>query len=222
MQVDISHIIHFLGCKTPVEWCEHAVLEQETLLIDHAHCEKKAASTAIAMLFRYPQYDDLVYALSRIAREELRHFEKVISILKKRGIAFRTLKPARYAEGLLGGVSTKEPERLIDLLITSAFIEARSCERFAAVIPYFDDELQDFYSSLLVSEERHYQLYLKFATQYAEFDIQNRIDYFRQRENALIMQSDQQFRFHSGLPNEWFNSESITKSDFSVPLSSNK
>lgn len=197
---DFSHITAFLGCSTPVEWCERATVDQATLLIDHAHCEKKAASTAVAMLFRYPQHEDLIHSLSRIAREELRHFEQVISILKKRKIKFKTLTPARYAEGLLQGVSTFEPDRLIDLLIVSAFIEARSCERFAAVIPFVDDELKSFYSSLLISEERHYQLYLKFAEKYSNVDIQNRIQFFRQCENNLILSRDEQFRFHSGLP----------------------
>jgi tRNA-(ms[2]io[6]A)-hydroxylase len=198
--IDISHVKTFLGCNTPVAWCERAAIEQTTLLIDHAHCEKKAASSAIAMLFRYPQHEELINSLSRIAREELRHFEQVIAILKKRNIAFQTLKPARYAEALLKGMSVNEPERLVDLMIVSAFIEARSCERFASVIPYLDEELGSFYASLLKSEARHYQGYLKFAEKYASFDIQERVGYFRARENELILTRDKQFRFHSGLP----------------------
>lgn len=138
---DLSHIITFLGCSTPLEWCERAVQDVGTLLVDHAHCEKKAASTAIAMLFRYPQHEELVHMLSRIAREELRHFEQVLAILRRRNIPYQNLKPARYAEGLLAGVATFEPKRLVDLLIVSAFIEARSCERFAALCPFLDDEL---------------------------------------------------------------------------------
>lgn len=197
---DLSHIITFLGCRTPLEWCEHAAKDIATLLIDHAHCEKKAASSAIAMLFRYPQKEELMHSLSRIAREELRHFEQVIAILKKRNIAFQTLKPSRYAEGLLKDVTTYEPNRLVDLLIISAFIEARSCERFAAVLPYLDDELKTFYSSLLLSEERHYQLYLKFAEMYAESDITQRIMHFRKIENELVLMPDHHFRFHSGMP----------------------
>ncbi len=197
---DISHIKNFLNCETPNTWCEHAKSNLNTLLIDHAHCEKKAASTAIAMLFRYPQHEDLIHALSRIAREELRHFEQVIAILKKRSIPFQTLKPARYADGLLQTVSNHEPERLIDLLIVSAFIEARSCERFAAVIPYVDEELGQFYTSLLKSEARHYELYLKFAKQYSAIDIQDRVNHFRECENKLILKADEQFRFHSGEP----------------------
>lgn len=200
MTIDISHIKDFLACSTSKEWCEAAILDQKTLLIDHAHCEKKAASTAVAMLFRYPHYTDLIYSLSRIAREELRHFEQVLAILKKRDIAFQTLKPSRYAEGMLSGVTTHEPERLIDLLIISAFIEARSCERFSAIIPYLDEELGRFYASLLSSEERHYRVYLNFAEKYAEFDIQDRVNFFRQRENELIISPDNQLRFHSGYP----------------------
>jgi tRNA-(ms[2]io[6]A)-hydroxylase len=198
--INLSHIIDFLGCRTPHEWCEHAAKDISTLLIDHAHCEKKAASTAVSMLFRYPQHEDLVYSLSRIAREELRHFEQVIKILKKRGIRFQTLKPSRYANQLLQEVATYEPNRLIDLLIVSAFIEARSCERFAALLPYLDDELKEFYSSLLISEERHYQLYLKFAETFAESDISKRISHFREYENQSIITTDELFRFHSGKP----------------------
>lgn len=200
MNVDISPIKAFLVCSTPATWCEQAAIQLDTLLIDHAHCEKKAASTAVAMLFRYPQHHELISSLSRIAREELRHFEQVTSLLHKRNIAFKTLPPSRYADGMLKNASNNEPERLVDLLIISAFIEARSCERFAAIIPYLDNELREFYSSLLKSEARHYQLYINFAEKYARNDIQNRVDFFRQCENELIIQPDQQFRFHSGTP----------------------
>jgi tRNA-(ms[2]io[6]A)-hydroxylase len=198
--MDISHIKKFLGCETPLAWCELAATEQTTLLIDHAHCEKKAASTAVTMLFRYAEHGDLIHHISRIAREELRHFERVIALLKKRNINFMHLPPARYAEGLRASLSTKEPERLIDLLIISAFIEARSCERFASIIPYLDDELKAFYTSLLASEARHYEIYLKLAEQYATFDINARIQHFREVEKELILSPDQQLRFHSGLP----------------------
>jgi tRNA-(ms[2]io[6]A)-hydroxylase len=198
--MDITHIKNFLGCETPIAWCKLAATEQTTLLIDHAHCEKKAASTAVMMLFRYAEHGDLIHQISRIAREELRHFERVITLLKKRHIPFTHLVPARYAEGLRASLSTREPERLIDLLIISAFIEARSCERFASIIPYLDEELKAFYTSLLASEARHYETYLKLAAQYAPFDIHERVQHFRAVEKNLIQSPDQQLRFHSGHP----------------------
>ncbi len=198
--MDISHINQFLGCATPAAWCEFAALDQATLLIDHAHCEKKAASTAVMMLFRYPEHDDLIHRVSRIAREELRHFEQVIALLKKRRITYRHLVPARYAEGMRSTVKTYEPERLVDLLIISAFIEARSCERFACIIPYLDAELQRFYSNLLASEARHFEIYLTMAKQYATEDITDRVQHFRDVEKELILTPDSELRFHSGLP----------------------
>jgi tRNA-(ms[2]io[6]A)-hydroxylase len=198
--MDISHIKNFLGCETPIAWCEQAATEQTTLLIDHAHCEKKAASTAITMLFRYAEQADLIYQLSRIAREELRHFERVLAILKKRHIPFKHIEPARYAEGLRQSVTTHEPNRLIDLLIISAFIEARSCERFSKIIPYLDNELGSFYASLLTSEARHYEIYLGFANQIAKQDLTERINHFREIEKKLILTPDPQLRFHSGIP----------------------
>jgi tRNA-(ms[2]io[6]A)-hydroxylase len=198
--MDISHIIEFLGCETPDTWCEQAAQDQATLLIDHAHCEKKAASTAITMLFRYADQPDLIHRLSRIAREELRHFEQVMTVLKKRGIAFRHLEPSRYADGLRQTVSTYEPNRLVDLLIISAFIEARSCERFAKMISYLDAELGQFYRGLLASEARHYEIYLNFAKQQAPYDISDRIVHFREIEKNLILMPDPQLRFHSGAP----------------------
>ena len=198
--MDISRIKNFLGCDTPAAWCELAATDQTTLLIDHAHCEKKAASTAVMMLFRYVEHGDLIHQISRIAREELRHFEQVIALLKKRNIDFKHLVPARYAEGLRAHLSTREPERLVDLLIISAFIEARSCERFACIIPYLDAELQTFYGNLLASEARHYETYLKLAKQYAPFDIEERVRHFREVEKNLILAPDPALRFHSGQP----------------------
>ena len=199
-QIDISAVKAFLGCETPLSWCEWARQDTATLLIDHAHCEKKAASTAVMMLFRYVEHSDLIHHISRIAREELRHFEQVIALLKKRGIAFRHLIPARYAEGLRASLTTHEPQRLVDLLIISAFIEARSCERFASVMPYLDEELKGFYSNLLKSEARHFEIYLKLAAQYSSEDIALRVQHFRKVEKELILMPDTALRFHSGQP----------------------
>lgn len=198
--INLNPIINFLGCETPKAWCEMAITNLPTLLLDHAHCEKKAASTAITILFRYPEYEDLVYRLSRIAREELRHFEQVLIFLKKHNIPFRHLQPSHYADELRKLVATYEPQRLIDILIIGAFIEARSCERFASLLPYLENDLKDFYYGLLASEARHFEIYLNFAKQIASSDISERVEFFRKKEAELIMMPDETFRFHSGNP----------------------
>ena len=197
---DLSPIYDFLACRTPAAWLEAAVARQDVLLIDHAHCEKKAASTALMLLYRYVEHYQLLHTLSRIAREELRHFEQVIALLKKRDIAYQHLSPARYAKGLHQHVRTREPGKLVDTLIIGAYIEARSCERFAALIPYLDEELASFYQSLLRSEARHFQHYLSLAAKYADEDIQSRVEFFAPIEAELIDSLDEHFRFHSGYP----------------------
>lgn len=195
-----SAIDDFLPCKTPQLWLERAAKELEILLIDHANCEKKAASTALNLLYRYTDSDELLQKMSRLAREELRHFEQVASIMSRRNIPYRQLSASRYASGLHELVSKKEPEKLVDTLIVGALIEARSCERFAALAPLLDEELASFYMSLLKSEARHFQDYLKLAERAAEGSIAARVDLFRQREKELIESLDEQFRFHSGVP----------------------
>jgi tRNA-(ms[2]io[6]A)-hydroxylase len=138
--------------------------------------------------------------MSRLAREELIHFEQVLALMEARGHRYGHMSPARYAGDLRVSVRTSEPGRLIDLLIIGAFIEARSCERFAALAPSLDDELAKFYHSLLKSEGRHYQDYLQLARDYAAEPIDQRIEHFRQLERELILNEDDQFRFHSGRP----------------------
>ncbi|MBB71309.1 MAG: tRNA-(ms[2]io[6]A)-hydroxylase [Legionellales bacterium] len=198
--VDISELQAFLGCVTPQAWLDEALQQQDVLLIDHAHCEKKAASSALNLIFHYPRYPELLQKMSRLAREELLHFEKVLKILKRRNITYNHLSPSHYAAGLRQHVRTFEPQRLVDLLIIGAFIEARSCERFAKIAPYLDEELQRFYLSLLKSEARHYQDYLSLAELYSPEPITQRVAYFRDAEAALIQAPDKRFRFHSGLP----------------------
>jgi len=196
----LDEIKQFLGCETPDSWIAEAQKQQDILLIDHAHCEKKAASTAMTLMFRYVDRPDLLNKMSRLAREELIHFEQVLEIMDTRNIEYCHLSSARYASGLREHVRTSEPGRLIDILIIGAYIEARSCERFAKLAPYLDDELAKFYRSLLKSEGRHYQDYLGLAEQYAGEPIGERIEFFRIQENKLILDADEEFRFHSGAP----------------------
>ncbi|MEM9243296.1 MAG: tRNA-(ms[2]io[6]A)-hydroxylase [Pseudomonadota bacterium] len=198
---DIQAIMDFLPCQTPKQWLDAAIKQQSILLIDHAHCEKKAALSAIHFIHRYPDREKLVYQASRLAREELRHFEKVLALLQKKAITMTALSPSRYAAGLRRHVSPQEPQRLIDLLIIAAFIEARSCERFYQLYPRLDQELATFYHGLFAAEARHFQLYLNLATEYAHDDLQARVDFFAEQEKHLIQSEDKVFRFHSGAYN---------------------
>lgn len=198
MSVDISEILAFLPCETPQGWVDAALSHPEEMLIDHANCEKKAAGTALNLMFRYVDKPDLLNRMSKLAREELRHFEQVMAIMKKRGIGYRHLSSARYANGLRAEARTSEPHKLIDILIIGALIEARSCERFSRIAPLLDTELSAFYSSLLKSESRHFKDYLGLAERYATEDIQPRIDLFKRKEQLLIETEDEVFRFHSG------------------------
>ena len=201
---DISHIKSFLLCETPQSWIDCATNNIDLLLIDHANCEKKAASTALNLMYRYVDNYDLLHKMSRLAREELRHFEQVIAIMKKRGMEYPQIEAATYAGKLRKSVRTSEPYRLIDTLIVGAIIEARSCERFACLAPHLDEELQAFYLSLLKSESRHYQDYLTLAEKAAstvEETISKRVQLFLETEKQLILSEDDAFRFHSGVIN---------------------
>lgn len=201
--VDMSPIHDFLLCDTPQAWIEAAGAEENlhTLLIDHANCEKKAASTALQLMYRYVEHPSLLHKLSRLAREELRHFEQVLAIIEKRGMPYPQLSAARYAAGLRDKVDKNEPYRLLDTLLVGAIIEARSCERFAALLPVLDDELARFYASLLRSESRHFMDYLALARELLpEADIDARLRPLLEAERTLIQGVDSEFRFHSGVP----------------------
>ena len=188
-----------LRCATPDAWLQAALRQQDILLIDHANCEKKAASTALSMLYRYVDRPELLQKLSRLAREELRHFEQVLDLMQARNIDYVQLSPSRYAGALHKLVRPQEPHRLLDTLLLGAFIEARSYERFKALAPLLDVELRKFYESLLKSEERHFQDYLKLAAHYFDEDFSSRIALIAEREAELISSEDTEFRFHSGV-----------------------
>ncbi|MEE3168855.1 MAG: tRNA isopentenyl-2-thiomethyl-A-37 hydroxylase MiaE [Pseudomonadota bacterium] len=198
MNAALQDIHDFLPCPTPRRWIDNALENQDLMLIDHAHCEKKAASTALSLMYRYVDNTDLLNKMSRLAREELRHFEQVLAIMKKRGVEYGHLTPSRYAAGLRQEVRTEDPGRLVDVLVVGAIIEARSCERFAALAPHLDDTLAAFYTSLLKSEARHYRDYLTLAEQAAGESVTERVQRFLELERALIEAPDSEFRFHSG------------------------
>lgn len=195
----ITEIESFLLCPTPDGWITQALANQDIMLIDHANCEKKAASTALTLLFRYVEKAELQHNLSRLAREELRHFEQVAALMKKRGVTYRPISAALYAQRLHKHIRSSEPHKLIDTLIVGAFIEARSCERFYRLAPFLDEELGTFYRSLLKSEARHYQGYLKMARDYAKGPIDERVAFFAEVEREAILTPDSEFRFHSGV-----------------------
>ncbi len=207
LERDLEQLKAFLVSSTSSEWVHQALQHQDILLIDHAHCEKKAAATAMQLMFRYPRKSTLLTKMSRLAKEELIHFDQVCRLMAARGIEYDHMSAARYAAGLHKMVRTHEPLKLMDTLIIGAFVEARSCERFEVLIPHLDAELAKFYQSLLKSEARHYKDYLKLALAEAklpsgpgEEGFWQRVAEFRDAETQLITTPDEQFRFHSGMP----------------------
>lgn len=196
----LDPIYQFLQCQTPDSWVEMALKNQDVLLIDHANCEKKAASMAMSLIHKYRERGDLLIKMARLAREELLHFTQVLAIMEARAVPYRHVTASRYGAGFQKHIRTFEPAALVDKLIIGAYIEARSCERFAKLAPYLDEELQRFYLSLLKSESRHYRDYLELAQRYSDDDIQPRVDLLAEVERELILSPDEQFRFHSGAP----------------------
>jgi tRNA-(ms[2]io[6]A)-hydroxylase len=192
-----------LWTSTPESWVAEASKRVPELLLDHANCELKAASTALGIIYRFPDRAELVDRMSRLAREELRHFEQVRQIMRDRNLPFVRLSASRYAGELRAAVSRGGRQALSDLLIVGALIEARSCERFAAIAPQLDKPLARFYRGLLTSEARHFEHYLSFARTEGGLNAEEfgkRLSTLQQLESELINSPDPQFRFHSGLP----------------------
>jgi tRNA-(ms[2]io[6]A)-hydroxylase len=192
-----------LRSATPSAWLEQACALPEVLLIDHANCEKKAASTALSLMFAYAEDLDLAGKMSRLAREELRHYEQVAKLMGVLKIVPQRLAPGRYAARLRHLVSTREPQREVDLMICGAFIEARSCERFAALGNTIGAPMSELFRGLHAAEARHYLVYLRLAERAAVragIDLEPRIEAFAALEAQLITSPDLKFRFHSGVP----------------------
>jgi len=190
-----------LRAATPRGWVDAALDDLPTLLVDHANCEKKAASTALALIFAYPEDRTLNVALSRLAREELKHFEQVERLMKKLDIGHQRMKPGRYASELRKLVRTHEPKRKLDLMIVHALIEARSCERFRLLAQRLPEEVRALYEQLERSEARHFEIYLQFAQrEFAAAEISTRLEVIAAREAELATQPDRELRFHSGPP----------------------
>jgi tRNA-(ms[2]io[6]A)-hydroxylase len=199
-QADLDALMEFLPCRTPQAWIDEALKQEEILLLNHCYLEMCAARNALNLMFRCPDKPDVLVKMSKLAREELRHFEKVHALLTRRGYKYHMMKPSRYAGLLNAEVRRQDPGKLVDQLIVGAFIEARSCERFASLAPYMDPEIGEFFSSLLKSEARHFKDYLSLASNYAGKPIDDRIARFTEVERDAIESPDPQFRFHSGVP----------------------
>jgi len=200
----ISRFDHpILRAPTPAAWLAQACASLDVLLIDHANCEKKAASTALSLMFAYAEDLLLTEKMSRLAREELRHYEQVAKLMTSLRIIPQRLAPGRYAAALRRLVARTEPQREIDLMICGALIEARSCERFALLAPVIGGAAGALFAGLHAAESRHYRVYLDLARRAAGragLDLVSRLEEFALREAELAAGVDEVFRFHSGPP----------------------
>lgn len=201
-------VVDFLGCRTPDAWLKAATQQLDVIIQDHANCEKKAAGTAMNLMFRYSFFENLQIKLAQLVREEMLHYEQVLELMQARGQGWVGLSAGRYAGELRKEIRTFEPEGLIDVLIIGAFVEARSCERFAALATVVEEDLARYYRYLLKSESRHFEDYLALAHEVASTaqlknpaeQITQRIAHIRQVEQRLIESPDPLLRFHSGIP----------------------
>jgi len=196
-------VAQFLDSATPQEWLDEACNRLPEMLLDHANCELKAASTALGFLYRYPDRGALAQRMSKLAREELRHFEQVRSIMDDMEVPFERLSASRYAGRLRDAARPTEPHKLLDMLLIGALIEARSCERFARIAPRLPETLGRFYAGLLASEARHFEHYIAFARSecaLSDAEIEARLADLKNIEAKLISEPDPDFRFHSGRP----------------------
>ena len=194
-----------LSAETEDGWLPAALANLDEVLIDHANCEKKAASMAINFLFRYPDRPELLVPLSVLAREELRHFEQVLSVLERRNIPIRRLTPSAYAGRLVKSARKNEPERCLDLMLCASLIEARSCERMKLLSEAFspdglspDPELARLYSGLLACEARHHRTYVDMAEQlFGRPLVAARLKELSVVEAEVVMLSEGAVRMHS-------------------------
>jgi tRNA-(ms[2]io[6]A)-hydroxylase len=188
-----------LQSTSDARWLAQVDAHLDEILIDHAHCEKKAAGVAMNLLFSYVDQVPLARAMTEIVNEELAHFHLVLDLLDRRGIRFRRLSPSSYGQRLHALVRKEEPARAIDRLLVAGLIEARSCERFAVLRDHVADaELREFYGSLFESEARHHATYVRLACDVApEETVRERLHWLAAEEAAIIAQGDPVARMHS-------------------------
>jgi tRNA-(ms[2]io[6]A)-hydroxylase len=188
-----------LQCDTPARWLDQVDSDLPAILIDHAHCEKKAAGTALNLIFAYVEDVELCREMTEIVGEELEHFHMVLNLLAKRGIRFRRLTPSSYGRELNDLVRKQEPQRAVDRLLVAGIIEARSCERFHVLSVHVNDaELAEFYRSLFESEARHHTTYTRLAKHFApEEVVMARLAELAAAEAAIIERGEELPRMHS-------------------------
>jgi len=192
-------VLH-LTSETTSAWLPRACAALDEVLLDHAHCEKKAAGAAIKLLFSYPHHRFLQEPIASLAREELEHFQQVLVQLDRRGVRYATLKPSPYGMALHALVRRDEPDRLLDVLLISALIEARSCERFQILAEGIDDPaVAELYGSLLASEARHHGLYHELAGELAPRAVRDaRLAELARAEAEIVARPCDWVRLHAG------------------------
>jgi tRNA 2-(methylsulfanyl)-N6-isopentenyladenosine37 hydroxylase len=192
-------IVLHLQSKTDERWLRQVDENLDEVLIDHAHCEKKAAGTALNLIFHYVEDIELCREMTEIVNEELEHFHLVIDLLARRGVRFRRLKPSQYGRKLNDLVRKQEPQRAVDRLLVAGLIEARSCERFQALSEHVqEEELATFYRSLFESEARHHATYTRLAMHFAsEEEVMRRLDELAAAEAAIVAEGEALPRMHS-------------------------
>lgn len=188
-----------LQSESSQRWLKLVDNHLDEILIDHAHCEKKAAGCAMNLIFAYVDNQELCREMSEIVNEELEHFVMVLDLLKKKGIEFRRLKPGSYGRQLNDLVRKSEPEKAIDRLLVASLIEARSCERFHLLAEYIQDkELADFYASLFESEARHHTTYVRMAKYFGDDEtVRLRLEELSALETEIVNRGDPLPRMHS-------------------------
>lgn len=188
-----------LQSTSSARWLAQVDSHLNEILIDHAHCEKKAAGTALNLMFAYVEHEQLCRDMTEIVNEELAHFHLVCDLLKRRGIRFRRLVPSSYGRKLTELIRKQEPGRAIDRLLIAGLIEARSCERFDLLRQHVQDqELADFYGGLFESEARHHSTYVRLARHYGrDSQIDQRLSELAAEEARIIAEGDELPRMHS-------------------------
>lgn len=199
MSLSVATTIKILKQPTSDRWIAQALENFDIVLLDHSHCERKAAGVAINMMFRYPSFTKLVRQLTEIAKEELEHFDQVNQWLEKRGIPLAPLNSPPYGAKLKSQIRHQEPERLLDSLLISALIEARSHERLGLIGEYCPEpELAAFYRGLMASEARHYGIYWLLATHYCDRDlVARRLEELSTVESEILATPYHEPRIHS-------------------------
>ncbi|GGA29259.1 tRNA-(ms[2]io[6]A)-hydroxylase [Okeania sp. KiyG1] len=199
MQLSKTPTIKYIKQPTSQAWIEQAIANLDTILLDHSHCERKAAGVALNLMFRYPSSTKLIKKLTAIAREELEHFDQVNQWLERRNIPLAPLNSPPYGAALNSKVRRNEPERMLDLLLVYCLIEARSHERLGLLADYCPEpELAKFYRSLMASEARHYGIYWVLATTYFEQEkVEERLEELAIFESEILSNLHPEPRIHS-------------------------